>query len=120
LFRPGDGNEKAPRKAFTFKNFGEEIASTDYSIVYQIAGSAISQVLIKSLSANKTCFLWLSFHDVIIVPSGYVGVINLVASLVLFPVVVYIDPNGSAFGNADPDPSEQNCHTKYKEVKKFM
>jgi hypothetical protein len=48
LFRPGDEKEKAPRKAFTFKNFGEEIASTDYSIVYQIAGSAISQVLITS------------------------------------------------------------------------
>jgi hypothetical protein len=50
-----------------------------------------------SLSANKTCFLWLPFHYVIIVPSGSVGVINLVASLVLFPVVFYIDPNRSAF-----------------------
>jgi hypothetical protein len=56
FFRPGDGSEKAPRKAFTFKNFGEEIASTDYSIVYQIAGSAISQVLITPSLKKKIAF----------------------------------------------------------------
>jgi hypothetical protein len=44
LCRLKEGESEKPRKAFTFKNFGEEIASTDYSIVYQIAGNAISQV----------------------------------------------------------------------------
>jgi hypothetical protein len=33
-----DGPEEAPRKAFKFENFSEQVAGVDSSIVYQLAG----------------------------------------------------------------------------------
>ena len=40
FFSRNPDEEAKPRKAFRFENFADQIASVDYSIVYQLAGAA--------------------------------------------------------------------------------
>ena len=68
FFSRSPEEEAKPRKAFRFENFADQIASVDYSIVYQLAGAAnLTKVQNDIFWGNYVLFL-LIFNCLIVLP----------------------------------------------------